>query len=111
MVLRRFRGHAEPGVLAFWALTEEPDETAASVKAEPLVIIRNTGRPGVAFSFSFVDMDAALHYLRDELPLELDLASVELYWAVSVHISLKDGLFNLSPHTPPVRPSLLKDPA
>jgi hypothetical protein len=99
----RFRGHPVPGVLAFWALTAEPDEAATSVKAEPVVIIRDTGRPGVAFSLSFVDMDAALQYLREELPLGLDPASIELYWAVSVHITLKDGLFNLSPDTPPAR--------
>lgn len=99
----RFRGQAVPGVLAFWALTAKPDVAATSVKAEPLILIRKTGRPGFAFSFSFVDMDAALQYLREELPRGLDPASVELYWAVPVHIGLEKGRFNLSPETPPVR--------
>jgi hypothetical protein len=94
----RFRGHAVPGVSAFWALTTEPLDQA---NREPTLIIRDPRRREFVYSFGFADMEAALDYIREEIPNGLDLANVELYWASPVKIALDNGAFELSPALPP----------
>jgi hypothetical protein len=98
----RLRGHIEPGVVAFWALGWEPEELTCG-KAEPVVLINDATRKGVAFSLSFVDLDSAMNFLREEYARGLDLACVEVFWAAPLTIELSDGQFRLSPETPPGR--------
>ena len=74
-------------VVAFWALDSEsvPDSIATSVeRPEAVVMIRNPSRPGVVQLFSFVDMEAALSFLRESVTEGLDLGLALLYWAVRV---------------------------
>ncbi len=99
----RLRGHIEPGVVAFWALGWEPEELTSG-KAEPVVLINDATRRGVAFSFSFVDLNSAMNFLREEYARGLDPACVEVFWAAPLTIELSDGQFRLSPETPPGRP-------
>lgn len=99
----RLRGHIEPGIVAFWALGWEPEDLTSG-KAEPVVLISDATRKGVAFSFSFVDLDSAMDFLREEYARGLDLACVEVFWAAPLTIELSDGQFLLSPEIAPARP-------
>lgn len=84
----RFHGRIEPEVVAFWALTWQPDTANSDVRAESVVIISDPGRPCMAYSFSFVDMESAMKFLRTEFALGLDLACVQAYWGVPLRIEL-----------------------
>ncbi|MDO8615463.1 MAG: hypothetical protein Q7T33_06960 [Dehalococcoidia bacterium] len=100
----RFRGQAEEGVIAFWALAWQPDSLPGDARAEPLVIIHEAARPGVVYPFSFVDMDTAMSFLRQECERGLDQGLVRVYWAVTVAIeaNARAGV-TLTPDAPPVR--------
>ena len=68
---------------AFWAMTEEP-KGARDSGAEPLVMISDTSRDGVVYLFSFVDIDSAQEFLRDEVERGTKPDTMFLYWAVQV---------------------------
>ena len=57
------RMEAEDGLTAFWAMTEQPSIDSG---AEPLVMISDVSRDGVVYLFSFVDIESAQTFLRDE---------------------------------------------
>ena len=93
------------GFSAFWAMTEEPtrdDGTPAAVIAEPLVIIKDAERADVVYSFSFVDIESAQEFVRDEVDSGTDAEQITLYWAVAVRLATNaQGQSMLRPSVPP----------
>jgi hypothetical protein len=86
-------------------MTEEPtraDGTPAGAIAEPLVIIKDAQRVDVVYSFSFVDIESAQEFVRDEVESGTDAEQITLYWAVPVRL-LTDarGTSMLRPSVPP----------
>src|SRR5437867_10073060 len=67
-ILYWFR-HDNDGYSAFWAMKEEPscENPLAAALAEPLVIINDAQRTDVVYSFSFVDIESAQGFARDEV--------------------------------------------
>lgn len=91
----------DTGVITFWALTGEPD-TAPDINVEPMVLVRDAAKPGVIYPFSFVDMDSAQAFARQEVEKGLGLESILIYWAVSVQAEIDDwGDMQMSPLSPP----------
>jgi len=89
------------GLTAFWAMTEQP-EGGYDGDAEPVVMIRDTSRDGVVYLFSFVDIDSAQTFLREEVERGAKLDTMLLYWAVQVKRELdRCGKLTLTPSTPP----------
>ena len=96
-------------ISAFWALTWRPDPELHPA-AEPIVIIRDSARPSVVYPFSFVGLQTAQYFLRQQLGLGLDLSSVALYWAVPIIIATGNpGRVHLFPVLPPERSRRLED--
>ena len=96
-----FPMETEDGLTAFWAMTERP-EGGHDGAAEPLVMIRDTSRDGVVYLFSFVDIDSAQAFLRDEVERGTQLDTMFLYWAVQVKREIdRWGKLTLTPSTPP----------
>lgn len=75
---------AQSGVIAFWALHEPPG--GPDDPADAVVIVRDPYHPGVVQLYSFVSMDAAQDFVRQEFRNGIDLNLVLLYWADSVAI-------------------------
>jgi len=102
------------GIIAFWALPQRPDPAlcpepgedegdGAGATGEAAVLIRDGKDPGLVCPFSFLDMEAALAFLREEVGRGLDLSLVQMYWAVPVAIeSPQPELICFNPATPPV---------
>ncbi len=89
------------GLIAFWALHHEPDDDA--LPAEAVIIVRDTVDADLVFTFSLVDMESALIFLRDEAQTGLDLSLVLLYWALPVAIDTADpNAVVFSPAEPPI---------
>lgn len=82
-VQNRLRLEAQQGVIAFWALHGRPS-TGEPVDA--VVIVRDPYHAGVVQIYSFVDMDAAQEFVRDEFRNGMDLNLILVYWAQSVDI-------------------------
>jgi hypothetical protein len=74
-------------LIAFWTLQTPPGPDMDG-HTEAIVIIRDPSQPEVAQLFSFVEMDAAQLFLRQEVEAGLDLGQVMVYWAVSVEIDV-----------------------
>jgi hypothetical protein len=92
---------AEIGMTAFWAMTDRPESGPDSV-AEPLVMIRDTSRDGVVYLFSFVDIDSAQAFLREEVERGTKPDAMLFYWAVQVKREIdRWGKLTLTPSTPP----------
>ena len=92
---------AQDGITAFWAMTELP-EGGTDSGAEPLVMVRDTSRDGVVYLFSFVDIDSAQAFLRDEVERGTNPDAMLLYWAVQVKREIdRWGKLTLTPSTPP----------
>jgi hypothetical protein len=93
-----FPHQTEDGMIAFWAMPEEPESDAA----EPLVIIRDTARQGVVYMFSFANLAAAEGFIGEEADHGTDPESMVLYWAVPVKREFDHlGKIRLTPSTPP----------
>lgn len=92
------------GLIAFWALREEPDPASgAGGPAEAVILVRDAGDPELVFPFSFAGMEPALSFIHDEAQAGLDLAQVLLYWAAPVTIDTADpDAVRFSPSTPPL---------
>lgn len=98
----RFRGHIEDGMIAFWALTRDPNSGGRRTVVEPLLIIRDAKRLGVVYPFSFTDTQSAYAFIRGEMEHGLELRQVALYWAVTVNASVDSwGKSSVSPPLPP----------
>ena len=92
---------AEIGMTAFWAMTDRPESGPDSV-AEPLVMIRDTSRDGVVYLFSFVDIESARAFMRDEVERGTKPDAMLFYWAVQVKRQIdRWGKLTLTPSTPP----------
>lgn len=83
-------------LVAFWTLQTPPGPNSQD-HGEAIVMIRHPRRPDVAQLFSFVDMDAAQLFLRQEVEGGLDLGQVMVYWAAPVEIDVP---------APPPRPTV-----
>ncbi len=100
------------GIIAFWALPQRPERALChepgedegdGATGEAAVLIRDGKDPGLVCPFSFMDMEAALAFLREEAQRGLDMALVQMYWAVPVTIeSPQPELICFNPATPPV---------
>jgi hypothetical protein len=103
-ILYWFR-HDTDGFSAFWAMTEEPRsgvDTVSGAIAEPLVMIKDAHRVDVVYSFSFVDIESAQAFARDEVGNGTDLGQITLYWAVPVRLATDArGETMLTPSVPP----------
>ncbi len=101
----RFRGQIEDGMIAFWAFTRDPNFRRGRAAAEPLLIVRDAGRPGVVYPFSFANTQLAYDFIRKEMEHGLQLWQVALYWAVTVNVSVDSwGQSSVSPSVSPSVP-------
>jgi hypothetical protein len=82
------------GLVAFWALSAEPEEESAEV----VVLLRDGRDVGLAYVFSFLDAEGAMSFLRSEVRRGLCLTDAALYYGVPV--SVETGV--VSPRIPPV---------
>jgi hypothetical protein len=107
-------------VIAFWALTEEPAtaeaagenngevesacamaDSAPPIEVEAVVLIRHQNQ-GSVYPFSFVDMETANRFIRQEAKRGLDLRSVLVFWGAFVRIdSAPNGEVTITPAAPP----------
>jgi hypothetical protein len=93
-----FPHQTEDGMIAFWAMPDQP----GSGLAEPLVIIRDLDRHGVVYMFSFANLTAAEEFIAQETEHGTDADSMVLYWAVPVKREFDHlGKIFLCPSTPP----------
>lgn len=101
--------HLNEGIIAFWALTWEPQRPAGPTEAplaEPIVLIRNARRPHTVYPFSFVSIDSALAFAREEVHWRIGLDQVAIYWAAPVRVVTDfQGRRRLVPGEPPQRPA------
>lgn len=96
-----FLPEAELGIIGFWALHEEPG-SVTDRPWEVVVLIRDLREPGLVYPFSFVEMEAAHQFLRQEASQGLDLGLALLYNAVPVLIGFDDfGDVYVVPPYPP----------
>lgn len=93
------------GILAFWALQEEPGpvlEGEPQETTEAVILVRDPARTGKVDLISCVDMKSAQSLVRGEAKEGLDLRLVQLYWAARVTIETgDDGSARLTPRLPP----------
>jgi len=90
------------GVIAFWALTEEPARNGnGEPAAEAVVLIRDEDKTGVVYLFSFVDMEDARIFVQSETENGVNAECVMIHWAAPVRIDVDDrGSVRLSPEYP-----------
>jgi hypothetical protein len=92
-------------VFAVWALPGEPDPrwmAAPEHRGEAVILVRDERRNDVVYPFSFVDLDKAWTFLRQEMQKDLDLGRVSIYWAVPIDIEVDAlGKVHMSPDAPP----------
>ena len=99
------RGDVQEGTIMFWALTWRPSDNGhRDVEAEPVVLIRDPSRPGVVYTFSFVDLDSAYDFVRHEMKAGLDLNQTAIFWAVPAEATANHwGEITVSPSKAPAR--------
>jgi len=104
-VLYWFPNQSQGGIIAFWAMTQAPDsglDGPSETAPEAVVMIRDVTRDGVVYLFSFVDMEPAQAFLREEVRHGTDLGVMMLYWAVPVRLTADPwGKMILTPSVPP----------
>jgi len=104
-VLYWFPNQSQGGIIAFWAMTRAPDsglDGPSETAPEAVVMIRDVTRDGVVYLFSFVDMEPAQAFLREEVRHGTDLGVMMLYWAVPVRLTADPwGKMVLTPSVPP----------
>ncbi len=91
------RGHAlelpREGVVALWALDSEMGGTdrhaTSGGPVEAVVMIRDPNAPATVALYTFVDMEAALSFLRQSMAGGLDPRLVLLHWAELVSLDLR----------------------
>ena len=99
------RGDVQEGTIMFWSLTWQPSDNGhREVEAEPVVLIRDPSRPGLVYTFSFVDLDSAYDFVRHEMKAGLDLAQTAIFWAVPAEATANHwGEITVTPSRPPTR--------
>lgn len=111
--LRAYLARHEPqhGALAFWALhggSSASSNAATEAQLEPVVLFRDATRKGLVNLYSFVEMEAAHSFVREEAARGLDLRNVLVYWASSVSIDASawgtDGAVTDPPAAPQAPP-------
>jgi len=93
-------------LIAFWALPARPVEGAEDTpEIEALVLVRNHRDPELVSPFSFIAMEEALAFVRDEMRYGLDPTLVIVLWALPVRIETTVfGHVRVSPeHAPDTR--------
>ncbi len=97
------RGEIQEGTIIFWGLTRPPAaDSDDAVKAEPVVLIRDPKRPGLVYTFSFVDLDSAHDFVRHEMRAGLDLAQTTIFWAAPAEATANEwGEITVTPDNPP----------
>lgn len=122
-------------VIAFWALSEEPvraidgeangepesacatADSAPPLEVEVVVLVQHPDHPDSVYPFSFVDMDTANRFIRQESKRGLDLRSVSVYWGAFAKLEQHpNGAVAITPATPPapaatVAPEVIAEPA
>lgn len=100
------------GLIAFWALTVMPAEEPPTGR-EAVVIVRDETDPGIAYAFSFLDLDSALQAVRRETEHGLQLNRISVYWCVRAEIVVHDEDIAIIPDVAPetVRPVIVRPPA
>ena len=103
-IQRSFGGRSDTGLIAFWAMTEQPAVQDVGITIEAMVLIRDDIRPEVVYPFSFLDIATAQSFVQYEMKRGLDPNNVLLYWAVPVQLGVTSaGELGLFPATPPTR--------
>ncbi len=99
------RGDIQEGTIMFWGLTWRPSDIGSeNAEAEPVVLIRDPSRPGLVYTFSFVDLDSAYDFVRHEMKAGLDLAQTAIFWAVPAEATANHwGEITVTPSRPPTR--------
>ncbi len=99
------RGDVQEGTIMFWGLTWQPSDNGhREVEAEPVVLIRDPSRPGLVYTFSFVDLDSAYDFVRHEMKAGLDLNQTAIFWAVPAEATANHwGEITVTPSEPPTR--------
>ncbi len=93
-----------PRHIAFRALHSLGAPVSGGEPPEAVVMVRDVSRAGTVNLYSFVDMESACAYLRQEGARGLDLRLVLVYWAAPVELALPDEpalLPDGSPEPPP----------
>lgn len=99
------RGEIQEGTIMFWGLTHlPPDDINPDVAAEPVVLISDPSRPGLVYTFSFVDLDSAYDFVRHEMKSGVHLAQTAIYLAAPAEVTADGwGQINVTPSRPPAR--------
>jgi hypothetical protein len=92
------------GLIAFWALSDQPLDTTFEV----VVLVRDARDAGLVYPFSFLHIDAALDFVRDEWARGLDPALVSVAYAVPVSIERHPVEADAIWITPPSLPATLR---
>ena len=102
---RSYGGRSDTGLIAFWAMTEQPvmnPAPGADTELEVMVMIRDDIRNDVVYPFSFTDIENAHGFVKHEMERGLDPNHVMLYWAAPVQLGITaDGAIALFPKAPP----------
>ncbi len=99
-----YHGRPQSGLISFWALPDQPRSMGGegACAGESVVLIRDGDRPGVVYPFSFVDMQTAHGFVRQEVSKGLDLGQVAIHWAAPVTLEADlSGKVRINPPTPP----------
>lgn len=82
--------NAKPGHVAFRTLHSPANLNGAAESLEVVVLIRDLERPGTVELYSFVDMEAASSFVRQEGGERIELGTVLMYWAAPVDLTPED---------------------
>lgn len=99
------------GLIAFWALSAMPAEEPPNGR-ETVVIVRDELDDGIAYAFSFLDLDSALQAVRRETEHGLQLDRISVYWCVRADVVVVDDDVAIVPDSAPetVRPVMVRPP-
>ena len=99
------RGEVQEGTIMFWGLTWLPSDNGnRDCGAEPIVLVRDAKRPGLVYTFSFVDLDSAYDFVRNEMKAGLDLSQTAIYLAAPAEATADTwGEITVTPSKPPTR--------
>lgn len=81
---------AQQGLRAFWAMHRPPQ--LPDTPSDAVVIVRDPYHPGVVQVYSFIDMDAAMEFVRQEFRSGIDLNLILVFWAYYVEIDVPHKL-------------------